>query len=389
MNSISLPLAIAGFALAGAVLAFLICRWKGLDIWLAAYCRNLFRRVQPTTGTPIHLLVCVADHFEPGFERPGYEQECQRVARWAKELPTFASQHIDSDGRPYQHTFFYPEEEYRPEHLNALAQLCHSGYGDVEIHLHHDHDTAEQTAEKLTRFKSILHHRHGLLHVGPSGEIEYAFIHGNWALDNSGPHGRFCGVNNELTVLQQTGCYVDMTMPAAPERAQTSKINSIYYAQDDPAKPKSHDTGPDAVANRVAPPGLLMIQGPLTLNWASRKFGLMPRVENGELSGDNPPTPARADLWVQQHIHVQGQPNWVFIKLHTHGANEMNTSTLLGDHWRRTLQYLEQHYNDGRRYALHYVTAREMYHIVKAAEAGAQGNPGQYRQFTAVHSECA
>ena len=43
--------------------------------------------------------------------------------------------------------------------------------------------------------------------------------------------------------------------------------------------------------------------------------------------------------------------------------------------------YLETAYNDGRDYVLHYVTAREMYNIVKAAEAGKSGNPAAYRDY--------
>jgi hypothetical protein len=43
--------------------------------------------------------------------------------------------------------------------------------------------------------------------------------------------------------------------------------------------------------------------------------------------------------------------------------------------------YLERSYNDGRDYVLHYVTARETYNIIKAAEAGKTGNPGDYRDF--------
>ena len=43
--------------------------------------------------------------------------------------------------------------------------------------------------------------------------------------------------------------------------------------------------------------------------------------------------------------------------------------------------YLECAYNDGKRHVLHYVTAREMYNIAKAAEAGMTGDPGAYRDF--------
>jgi hypothetical protein len=40
---------------------------------------------------------------------------------------------------------------------------------------------------------------------------------------------------------------------------------------------------------------------------------------------------------------------------------------------------LEAKYNDGKNYALHYVNSREVFNIIKAAEAGLTGNPHQYR----------
>ena len=42
-------------------------------------------------------------------------------------------------------------------------------------------------------------------------------------------------------------------------------------------------------------------------------------------------------------------------------------------------QALARDYNDGRRWALHYVTAREMFNIAIAAMEGHTGDPGQYR----------
>ena len=59
--------------------------------------------------------------------------------------------------------------------------------------------------------------------------------------------GRYCGVNDELTVLRETGCYADFTMPAAPDVSQTRTINAIYYAADDPLN-DSTAVWPDGVA---------------------------------------------------------------------------------------------------------------------------------------------
>jgi hypothetical protein len=59
----------------------------------------------------------------------------------------------------------------------------------------------------------------------------------------------------------------------------------------------------------------------------------------------------------------------------------MHPNAVLGDDMDKTLTYLEKNYNDGKKYRLHYVTAREAYNIVKAAEAGLTGNPEKYRDY--------
>jgi hypothetical protein len=38
-------------------------------------------------------------------------------------------------------------------------------------------------------------------------------------------------------------------------------------------------------------------------------------------------------------------------------------------------------FNDGKRYRIHYVTAREMVNIVHAAEDGKAGNAGEFRDY--------
>lgn len=55
--------------------------------------------------------------------------------------------------------------------------------------------------------------------------------------------------------------------------------------------------------------------------------------------------------------------------------------TLLGAAAHAMHDHLEHAYNDGERYVLHYVTTREVYNIIKAAEAGKHGNPDAWRDF--------
>jgi len=107
----------------------------------------------------------------------------------------------------------------------------------------------------------------------------------------------------------------------------------------------------------------------------------LPRLENGSVSGDNPPRPDRVDLWVEQAISVKGRPDWIFVKVYTHGCQEKNMDVLLGDDFCALQEYLQDKYNDGKNYKLHYTSAREMYNIIKAAESGAEGTPGDYRDF--------
>jgi len=190
-----------------------------------------------------------------------------------------------------------------------------------------------------------------------------------------------CGINNELIVLRELGCYADFTLPSAPSETQTKQINSIYYSQDDPDLPKSHDTGVE-VEKGVKPSGdLMLIQGPLTLNWRNRKWGLVPRLETGELRQSSPPSAQRVDLWVNCNIQVKGRPEWIFVKIYTHGTQESDMPVLLGKESDEMFSYLESKYNDGTNYVLHYVSAREMYNIVKAAESGESGNPSIFRDY--------
>ena len=125
----------------------------------------------------------------------------------------------------------------------------------------------------------------------------------------------------------------------------------------------------------------MLIQGPLALNWRNRKWGILPRLENADISHARLPSPERVDLWVKQHIHVRGRPEWVFVKVHTHGAVPYNAQVILGEPMQRTHAYMRQAYNDMKKWRLHYVTAREMYNIVRAAEDGRSGDPDSFRDY--------
>jgi hypothetical protein len=382
---VGLLLAVLAFGAVGLALLLVQLRRRHVGRWLASYVLTAPKRRRRRRGEPTHLLLCIADHYEPGWGSPPPEVAQGRVERWLREYPARFGRFRDSDGRPPRHTFFYPLEMYEPAHLDALADLCRAGFGEVEVHLHHDHDTAEGLRQRLVAFKELLARRHGLLaRHRRTGELAYGFIHGNWALDNSRPDGRWCGVNNELDVLRETGCYADFTLPSAPSPTQTRKINGIYYACDDPLRPKSHDTGVDAGSGPAPERGLLLVQGPLLLDWGRRKWGVLPRLENACVQAGQPPGAARLELWLKARVGVRTRPDWVFVKLHTHGAKEANADVLLGEPMARLHEELARRAAADPQFHFHYVTAREMYNLARAAEAGWAGSVADARDFELV-----
>lgn len=358
--------------------------WKrNAFLWLAAWLRDIPRRRRVASRDELtHVLFCFVDHYEPRWGRADVQTEHARVDRWVSGYPALCAGHRDADGRFPQHSFFFPSEEYRPEHIEKMTRLCALGYGEIEVHLHHDRDTAAGLRANLTTFLQQLDATHQALPRDPvSGRPLWSFIHGNWALDNSRPDGRWCGVNDEITILSSLGCYADFTMPSAPDVTQTSTVNRLYYATDDPARPKSHDRGIEVRVGGQPEGHMMIIQGPLGLRW-KRRWGIpVPSIETGDIRASHPPTPERVDFWVAQGIHVAGRPDWLFVKIHTHGTQDRDMEALLGEPLHRMHTYLESRYNDGKKFMLHYVTARETYNIARAAEAGEQGNPGKFRDY--------
>ena len=343
-------------------------RWYNVEIGLRAAAQAGRRRL-PSTDRPVDIFLCVVDHYEPQIGRPPRAVAQERVGDWLCRYPRIADKHRDADGRPPPHSFFYPWDEYDTWELARLVELCAGGYGEIELHLHHRDDT-DTTLRRKLRDALQTYRAAGALSAWPDGRTAFAFIHGDWALDNSRSDGgrNYCGVNNELTVLMEEGCYADFTFPSWQKSSQPRQLNAIYYATDDPARPKSYDRGRDARAGVTDQEGLLLIQGPL---WPFRN-GLRPGMDDGDLAVYRRYSPARLDRWVRAGIHMQGRPDRIFIKLHCHGAQDDNRKALLGNDLEALFADAEARYNDGSRYRLHYVTAREMFNIVKATEAGCE-----------------
>jgi len=329
------------------------------DLWLTPYLKDRLRRVV-RPAKPRRAWVVVADHYEPVGRSRSAGEALRKVAAWNERWPRIAEDAPrDAAGHRPQYTFFYPQEEYRYELLEAIAGIKRLGIGDVEVHLHHDNEQRESFIGKVTEYCHRLTDDHGLLRR-QDGRTVFGFIHGNWALDNSRPDGRWCGLNGEIALLRDLGCYADFTMPSAPSATQGRVINQIYWCTNNPEnQPRSYDHGIEATVGGGRMGDLLMITGPLGLRFGDR---LMPRLETGEIAGYDLPTPARVRRWFDLAPTVG---NNLFLKLFTHGAADRNLDPLLGGALGNLFLWIAEEAKR-REIEIHWATAWQMY---QAAEA--------------------
>ncbi len=340
------------------------------EIWVAPYVkdrvRSAMRRVPPKRAW-----IALCDHYEPLGRSPSLDRALEKVAEWRDKWPRIAEDAPrDAAGKQPQYSFFYPQEEYRRDLLNGVAEIVRLGVGDVEVHLHHENERADTFIQKVKEFCRRLTDEHGLLRQ-QDGRTVFGFIHGNWALDNSRPDGKWCGLNGEVALLRDLGCYADFTMPSAPSPTQGRVVNQVYWCTSNAARrPRSFDRGIEATVGGGRQGDLLMITGPLGLRFGGR---LKPRLESGEIAGYDLATPERVRGWFDLAPMVGSD---LFLKLYTHGADDRNIDALL-DGGLANLYLLLAEEAERRNIELHWATAWQMYQAVDdlirpSAPAGAR-----------------
>jgi SAM-dependent methyltransferase len=356
--------------------------------WLPAYVWQ--RATRRASRGAVHLIIALADHFEPAItpnygpvRAPKVLQE-KRLHEWCREYPRALNELRDHDGRPFVHTYFYPAEQYDRGLVGRLADFCHSGWGEVEIHLHHGAhapDTAGNTRRTLLEFRDALAFEHGCLSCRGAGESpQYAFVHGNFALANSAG-GKHCGVDSEIQILAETGCYADMTLPPGPYyRSHVTKINSLYECSLPLGWRAAHRKGRCLQVGRNPTIFPLIIEGPLMLSLSRPDGKRGVRIETGVIAANDPPSLNRLQLWKRAAVTVSGRPDWLFIKLHCHGMDPRDRDVMLGNSICRFLSDLIEG-AQRRSETLHFVTAREMVNIILAACDGRDGNPEGFRDY--------
>lgn len=357
--------------------------------WLVRYpftrINNLF---STSSDKPKHLIFTVANHFEPSWSEKGLadlDTQKRRLDKYYKLARKIGESVRDTDGVKFSHTNFYPAEQYNYDILEKLAQMQSEQLGEVEVHLHHGvekPDTSENTRRVLTEFRDVLAEEHKCLsRFHGQGTPKYAFVHGNLALANSA-EGHFCGVDDEMQILQETGCYVDMTLPSAPDISQVPMINKIYECALPLHEKVPHRKGISVKAGKPIEKLPLIFTGPLTLNWTQRTKNLpFPRLDDGALAANQALNDERLKRWISTDITVKNRPEWIFIKLYCHGFFPQDQDFCIGEKARIFFSDLMEKSAKNGKYKVHFASAREAFNMVSAAIDEKKGSPGKYRDY--------
>ena len=295
---------------------------------------------------------------------------------WLDGYPALAEPFRDADGRPPRHSFFFPGEEYRPGYLDALASLARRGLGEVELHLHHDGDTARRAAREDRRLPRACTTATATCRATPDG--------GCATRSSTATGASPTPARTAAGAASTTSCRCCST-PAATPTSRSRPRPSVAAADRQPdllarRRPRAAarlGAGERARVGEVRRDRILMIEGPLAL--ALRPGRLLACASRTPRS---PPTirrrPRACAAGSARTSTSRGGPS---------GCSSRCTPTARpragGGAARRRRAHAarraDARYNDGKRWNLHYVTAREMFNIAIAAMDGKNGDPGAFR----------
>jgi hypothetical protein len=344
-------------------------KWKAY-IWVYDYTKNEINKLlQFKDKKAKHVIFVMVDHYEQGVG----EKAIQKNNEWCDKFKKISDTSLDSYGNRFKYSWFYGYDHHNEDVLKKLSEMAYEGYGEVEMHWHlskSDLITVENYGDTLKKAIAWFQKWGALITSDSIPKTAFAYIAGNWDLDASRkPQSH--GVTNQIEQLFKNGCYADFTYSTIGTAAQPSKVNSIYYCKDIVDKPKSYNTGSDVSVGKPVDSLLMIFEGPISIGWSGA-------LEYGAVENDPRFKPERIKKWIDAGVHVKGNAEWVFVKVYSHGAQ--SAKIVLDNDMALMLKCLKAYCNDDG-YNLHYMTAREAYNVVKAAEAGENGDPENYRNY--------
>ncbi len=202
------------------------------------------------------------------------------------------------------------------------------------------------------------------------GRPAWAFIHGNWALANGRPDGRWCGVDDELALLHELGCYADFTFPerARPVPAVDRQPHLLPTRRRAPARLRLHGSPPRGRTR--GPLACCSCKGLWRSRAASPTEGVGLRLETGALDAGDP-----ADRGSTQDVDRPVRPRRRAAGVDVREAAHPRSSGAEREHSARRPPMEAFHealatLASRGPWRVHYVTAREMYNVARAAMDG-------------------
>jgi hypothetical protein len=78
---------------------------------------------------------------------------------------------------------------------------------------------------------------------------------------------------------------------------------------------------------------------------------------------------------------VAGRPEWIFIKLYSHGFFDWDQDAMIGEQMKRFMGEVLELADQTGEFKVHFATAREAFNMVMAAVDGHAGEPHRYRDY--------
>ncbi len=288
------------------------------------------------------------------------------------EIDACAEGHIDSDSRRLQITFMFGVPNPDPSALSILSEYCRAGLGEIECLLPCDISSLEDFREQLPRIVEVLH-TYGWARTADS-QVRFAVLRNQFECVSADADYR-----SQIRTLHDLGCYVDLTFPCVGSSCQPGKVNSICLVSSGADDPFGEAC--DLRAGEISSGDLLLVSGPFLIDWTDWRLKYRPFAESGRLTPAALPDRTRAQSWLRARVHVTGQPNWIFVKLIIDDVVDADAARTICGGLHEAFESLEESCSITVTSRLHFVTAREMYNIIRAAEAGRVGDAGQFRDY--------
>jgi hypothetical protein len=270
-------------------------------------------------------------------------------------------------------TLACPVLDWADSSVNEIAHICAQGLGEVELLFRaREFDQGSISSCLVTASeKLLLNARHS-----PGARTSRFCI--LWDASIFGDSRLTSPSAALVELLRDIGCLVDLSHPDNGCTFQPKPLNSIYTVAHYPPVPRPYNCPSYVAANELPSGYLYVVDGPLDVVWNPRNGELLPRVVTGRIEAGDCPTHNDVSSWCDAGIHVTGRPGWIFVKLILEtGANSQDVIESLDC----VFSACGSLFGNGSDSGVIFATAREMYNIVRAAEAGKNGSAAEYRDY--------